>query len=663
MKTLTYILTVLLFVALIVPASAAPPVSTSRFPKPQGTVWAWDVTSSAWRALASTAGGLLSAVANPTWASADTPTYKTNLPLPKGVLFLWDTANNIWRSAACNASGQLALDLDVSLFVDTATVTWDTSEAGIVKATASGGITDHGLLDAPSLLDDDHTQYHTDARGDARYYTETEIGNGTVTPVFNTGAVLAKGSSATASVQDSDSLYTADALIANLQGKDSSGSGYTWVVGDADAINNDLTVRNAIQDDDIVFKVNGSTGGVAYEAARIHGEGASTLEVKVMEVTTQADFTGATVTGLGLENYFANGGDTAGAPRTLGNNDNFDLAFLVNGSPVFSLGTKETYVNSPANISEVPLSFPDGSLSSPGFFFAGNNRAGGYFVPGTYAFNLAADGVDRIRFNLATPYIGLYQNTVGIKYKQWQSANMMVLRASDLTTDNGNAYLMYDSTQTTYTTYRDVLMTGSKENNGGVAHNHLAYTNGANWAQKLHAYFRMNSTHTGILPGIGNQTCSIDGKKTHFIAVNDTAAYSETDNMIGLGTTMGTYIPYETGTTMDYSSGIIFETLRKETSDVQLECETKIYQGSDSGLVEIATVNTTEVTFSVPVESLGLSTPSLTHTAYDHENPDTHPGTPASGSVVNYWTVDNSSKHRFLVKFDSGTTAEIYAQP
>jgi hypothetical protein len=32
----------------------------------------------------------------------------------------------------------------------------------------SGGVTDHGLL--TGLGDDDHTQYHTDARGDARYH-------------------------------------------------------------------------------------------------------------------------------------------------------------------------------------------------------------------------------------------------------------------------------------------------------------------------------------------------------------------------------------------------------------------------------------------------------------------------------------------------------------
>lgn len=39
--------------------------------------------------------------------------------------------------------------------------------------TAGGGVSDHGAL--TGLSDDDHTQYHTDARGDARYYTQSQV--------------------------------------------------------------------------------------------------------------------------------------------------------------------------------------------------------------------------------------------------------------------------------------------------------------------------------------------------------------------------------------------------------------------------------------------------------------------------------------------------------
>lgn len=38
---------------------------------------------------------------------------------------------------------------------------------------ADGGVTDHGLL--TGLLDDDHTQYHNDTRGDVRYYTKGAV--------------------------------------------------------------------------------------------------------------------------------------------------------------------------------------------------------------------------------------------------------------------------------------------------------------------------------------------------------------------------------------------------------------------------------------------------------------------------------------------------------
>lgn len=36
-----------------------------------------------------------------------------------------------------------------------------------------GGVSDHGLLSG--LEDDDHSQYHNDARGDARYYTKAQV--------------------------------------------------------------------------------------------------------------------------------------------------------------------------------------------------------------------------------------------------------------------------------------------------------------------------------------------------------------------------------------------------------------------------------------------------------------------------------------------------------
>ncbi len=45
--------------------------------------------------------------------------------------------------------------------------------SGLEFTTPSAGVTDHGAL--TGLEDDDHSQYHNDARGDARYYTQAQI--------------------------------------------------------------------------------------------------------------------------------------------------------------------------------------------------------------------------------------------------------------------------------------------------------------------------------------------------------------------------------------------------------------------------------------------------------------------------------------------------------
>lgn len=43
----------------------------------------------------------------------------------------------------------------------------------VTSGSGGGGVTDHGGL--TGLSDDDHPQYHTDARGDARYYTQAQV--------------------------------------------------------------------------------------------------------------------------------------------------------------------------------------------------------------------------------------------------------------------------------------------------------------------------------------------------------------------------------------------------------------------------------------------------------------------------------------------------------
>ena len=57
---------------------------------------------------------------------------------------------------------------------------YSTTASGVAD---QGGI-DHGTLDG--LTDDDHSQYHNDARGDARYYTETELDAGQLDNRYHT---------------------------------------------------------------------------------------------------------------------------------------------------------------------------------------------------------------------------------------------------------------------------------------------------------------------------------------------------------------------------------------------------------------------------------------------------------------------------------------------
>jgi hypothetical protein len=54
-----------------------------------------------------------------------------------------------------------------------ANITLTSSNNEITISGSSGGSTDHGAL--TGLLDDDHSQYHNDTRGDARYYQKSEV--------------------------------------------------------------------------------------------------------------------------------------------------------------------------------------------------------------------------------------------------------------------------------------------------------------------------------------------------------------------------------------------------------------------------------------------------------------------------------------------------------
>ena len=92
----------------------------------------------------------------------------------------WST--DLWINKIVKITGGTGSGQSRSISSNTATVltvssAWTTNPdaTSTYKILAGGGVTDHGLLSG--LTDDDHTQYHTDARGDARYFQETEFLN------------------------------------------------------------------------------------------------------------------------------------------------------------------------------------------------------------------------------------------------------------------------------------------------------------------------------------------------------------------------------------------------------------------------------------------------------------------------------------------------------
>lgn len=77
-----------------------------------------------------------------------------------------DTDANL-KNRANHTGTQPVNTLDQSGATTGQVLSWDGSAWVPTTGAGGGGVTDHGLL--TGLADDDHTQYHTDARGDARY--------------------------------------------------------------------------------------------------------------------------------------------------------------------------------------------------------------------------------------------------------------------------------------------------------------------------------------------------------------------------------------------------------------------------------------------------------------------------------------------------------------
>jgi len=120
-----------------------------------------------------------------------------------------------------------------------------------VSTVLSGTISDHG--DLTGLSDDDHTQYHTNTRGDARYYTKTDLNTGQLDTRYYTGAEVNVISGSLKTDIDGKDNYSNWNFAVDGVTKDSIASGdeLNFVSG------NNITITRSADDE---ITISGSTG-------------------------------------------------------------------------------------------------------------------------------------------------------------------------------------------------------------------------------------------------------------------------------------------------------------------------------------------------------------------------------------------------------------------
>ena len=114
-------------------------------------------------------------------------TLKENAYVQDQVITLFNPVNNYSQNFTVSAD---VSDSDTSISVTSDTAEDDFPPGSFIVVSpmndtvknfgaspgGGGGVSDHGAL--TGLTDDDHTQYHNDTRGDARYYTQTQLDAG-----------------------------------------------------------------------------------------------------------------------------------------------------------------------------------------------------------------------------------------------------------------------------------------------------------------------------------------------------------------------------------------------------------------------------------------------------------------------------------------------------
>jgi hypothetical protein len=180
---------------------------------------------------------------------------------------------------------EMAQDAVTDALFDTATIGWTYDDNGnsITADVIQSGI-DHGSISG--LGDDDHTQYHNDARGDARYYQKTEFvttatagapvkldGAGKIAVAQLPSAIMtyegvfdASGTPASPLLNGDGAANTGMVYRCSVAGTyDFGAGGITFGVGDY-AIYNSSNVWEKSDSTDAVASVNGATGVVTVNA-------------------------------------------------------------------------------------------------------------------------------------------------------------------------------------------------------------------------------------------------------------------------------------------------------------------------------------------------------------------------------------------------------------
>lgn len=191
-------------------------------------------------------------------------------------------------SVLTNTTASFTSALDTKLAGIESNATADQTGAEIVTSinvelggtswqSGGGGSSDHGGL--TGLGDDDHTQYHTDARGDIRYYTQTQLNAGqldtryyteTETDSLLSGKADTSHTHTEADITDLGSYQPLDSVLTNTTASYTS-TEETKLAG----IEPNATADQS--DSEIVAAVNNELGGTDWQSGG-GGGGGTTIE-------------------------------------------------------------------------------------------------------------------------------------------------------------------------------------------------------------------------------------------------------------------------------------------------------------------------------------------------------------------------------------------------